>query len=188
MNFVAVFSLEAYDTVSEFMGTNPVVQIMVPVLAAGFMVHIVFAFLLSWKNRKARGDKKYETKSATKVSWASQNMLVLGLVVSGLLAVHLSHFWSKMQLQEWLGNEPVKASVLIVDIFSNPGNVIMYVIWILALSFHLIHGFWSAFQSIGLNNSKWNIRIKIICHSYVMLIAAGFLTTVIYFYIRSLIN
>jgi succinate dehydrogenase / fumarate reductase cytochrome b subunit len=57
INFVAVFSLEAYDTASEFMGTNPVVQVMEPVLAAGFTVHIVLAFLLSWENRKARAAK-----------------------------------------------------------------------------------------------------------------------------------
>jgi succinate dehydrogenase / fumarate reductase cytochrome b subunit len=74
-------------------------------------------------------------KSTAKVSWASQNMPVLGLVVVGFLAIHLSHFWAKMQLQEWLGSEPIKGSALIVDIFSNLGNVIMHVIGILALIF-----------------------------------------------------
>ncbi|MDR2805221.1 MAG: hypothetical protein LBB85_06185 [Dysgonamonadaceae bacterium] len=93
-----------------------------------------------------------------------------------------------MQLREWTGQEAVKGSELVVEIFSNPVNVIMYVVWILALSLHLIHGFWSAFQSMGLNNSKWTKRIKIISHSYVTLIAASFLTTVIYFYINFLIK
>jgi succinate dehydrogenase / fumarate reductase cytochrome b subunit len=116
------------------MGTNPAVQIMVPALAAGFMIHIVFAFILSWQNWKARGSERYERKSTAKVNWASRNMLVLGLIVLGLLFVHLSQFWDRMQLQEWLGNEPVKSSVLIVEIFSNPLNVIMYIVWILALS------------------------------------------------------
>ncbi|MDR1198420.1 MAG: succinate dehydrogenase cytochrome b subunit [Prevotellaceae bacterium] len=182
INLVAVFSLEAYDAACEFMGTNPVVQVMVPVLAMGFAVHIAFAFILSWQNRKARMEK-YAINSKTNVSWASQNMLILGLVVLGFLAVHLSQFWAKMQLQEWTGQEAIKGSELVVEILSNPVNVIMYVVWILALAFHLIHGFWSAFQSMGLNNSKWTKRIKIISHSYVALIAASFLTTVIYFYI-----
>ena len=188
INLIAVFSLEAYDAACEFMSTNPVVQVMVPMLAAGFAVHIAFAFVLSWQNRKARGTKKYESGSKTKVSWASQNMLVLGLIVLGFLAVHLSQFWAKMQLREWTGQEVVKGSELVIEIFSNPINVIMYVVWILALSLHLIHGFWSAFQSMGLNNSKWTKRIKIITHSYVTLITATFLTTVIYFYINSLIK
>jgi succinate dehydrogenase / fumarate reductase cytochrome b subunit len=88
----------------------------------------------------------------------------------------------------WIGQEAVKGSELVVEIFSNPINAMMYTVWILALAFHLIHGFWSAFQSMGLNNSKWTKRIKIISHSYVTLIAASFLTTVIYFYIKSLIQ
>jgi succinate dehydrogenase / fumarate reductase cytochrome b subunit len=186
LNLVAVFSLEAYDAACEFMGTNPVVQVMVPVLAAGFAVHIAMAFVLTWQNRKARGTEKYASGSKAKVSWASQNMLVLGLVVLGFLVVHLSQFWAKMQLREWTGQEAVKGSELVVEIFSNPLNAIMYIVWILALAFHLIHGFWSAFQSMGLNNSKWTKRIKITSHLYVTLITASFLTTVIYFYIRSL--
>jgi succinate dehydrogenase / fumarate reductase cytochrome b subunit len=186
LNLVAIFSLEAYDAACEFMGTNPVVQVMVPVLAMGFAVHITFAFILSWQNRKARGTEKYASNSKTNVSWASQNMLILGLVVLGFLAVHLSQFWAKMQLREWTGQEAMKGSELVVEVFSNPVNVILYVVWILALAFHLIHGFWSAFQSMGLNNSKWTKRIKIISHSYVVLIATSFLTTVVYFYIRSL--
>ncbi|MDR1516489.1 MAG: succinate dehydrogenase cytochrome b subunit [Dysgonamonadaceae bacterium] len=186
INLVAVLSLEAYDKACEFMETNPIVQVMVPVLAVGFAVHIAFAFVLTWQNRKARGTEKYGVGNKTKMSWALQNMLVLGLVVLGFLAVHLSQFWAKMQLREWTGLEVVKGSELVVEVLSNPINAIMYIVWILALTLHLTHGFWSSFQSVGLNNSKWTIRLKIISHSYATLIAASFLTTIIYFYIKSL--
>lgn len=186
VNLVAVFSLDAYDAACEFMSTNPLIQIMVPVLAMGFVIHIVYAFILSWQNRQARGPVGYASGNDTKIGWASKNMLVLGLIVIGFLAVHLNHFWAKMQLLEWTGQESVKASVLLLEVFSKPLNVIIYILWILALCLHLVHGFWSAFQSIGLTNTSWNIRIKIICHSYVTLITAGFLTTVIYLYIKSL--
>lgn len=187
MNLVAVFSLSAYDDVCEYMGTNPFVRIMVPVLALGFMVHIVYAFYLSWQNRKAREDQRYAENNKTDITWASKNMLALGVIVLGILFIHLSHFWAKMQLMEWAGEEPVKGSVLIVEVFSNPLNVLIYLVWILALCFHLIHGFWSALQSVGLNNNKWGLSIKIICHSYVTLIIGGFMTTVIYFYLRSIL-
>ncbi len=187
INLVAVFSLGAYDTACGFMGTNPLVQIMVPILALGFVVHIVYAFILSWQNLKAGGGpERYETKSATKISWASKNMLALGMVVLGGLVMHLSHFWTKMQLQEWMGKEAIKGSVLITEVFSKPFNVIVYLLWIFALCFHLIHGFWSAFQSMGLTGTRRNLYIKIICHFYVTFITGGFLTTIIYFYIHSL--
>ena len=188
INLVAVFSLSAYDDVCEFMGTNSVVQIMVPILALGFVVHIVYAFVLSWQNYKARGTEVYESGNASDNKEPSKNMLALGIIVLGILFIHLSHFWAKMQLQEWTGHETMRGSVVIVEIFSKPLNVGLYLIWILALCFHLIHGFWSAFQSLGLIHSKWNLRIKIICHSYVTLITIGFLTTVIYFYFHSILS
>ena len=187
VNLISVFSLPLYDAASHFMGTNPVIKLMVPVLALGFAVHIAFAFVLSWQNRKARGGIHYEIKNATKVSWASKNMLALGMIVLGVLAIHLSHFWANMQLQEWLGHDSIHASTLVVKVFSNPVNVLIYILWILALTFHLTHGFWSAFHSMGLNNSTWSRRLKIISHTYVGLLAIGFLTPVLYFYIQSLL-
>ncbi len=185
INLISVFSLSAYDQACEFMSVNPFIQIMVPVLALGFLVHIIYAFILTLENKKAKGKEDYDIKSTTKVSWPAKNMLVLGIIVLGVLFLHLTHFWSKMQLQEWMGNEPIKGSDIVAQTFSSTINVVIYIIWILALTFHLTHGFWSAFQSLGLNNSKWNIRIKIISHSFVTLILLGFITPVIYFYIQS---
>ncbi len=186
INLIAVFSASAYDQACIFMSTNPLIQIMVPVLALGFIVHIIYAFILTLENKKAKGKEDYDVKSITKVGWPAKNMLALGIIILGVLAIHLSHFWSKMQLQEWMGNEPIKGSMIVAQTFSNPINVVLYIVWILALAFHLTHGFWSAFQSLGLNNTKWNLRIKIVSHSYVTLILIGFMTPVIYFFIHSL--
>ena len=88
----------------EFMAL-PIVTIMVPVLALGFLVHIVYAMILTAGNIKARGGySRYASGSKGKAeSWASKNMLVLGIIVLGLLAFHLNHFWAKMQLQEFMG-------------------------------------------------------------------------------------
>lgn len=66
MNLVAVFSLDGYDAVCHFMGTNPVIQLMVPVLAAGFIVHIIYAGMLTLQNQKARGNDKYASASKHK--------------------------------------------------------------------------------------------------------------------------
>ncbi len=185
INFFAVFSFSAYDKACEFMGTNPFVQVMVPVLGIGFIVHIVFAFVVTWQNKKARGNQAFESKSATDTSWVAKNMLILGLIVLGGLFIHLSQFWSKMQLQEWKGFESVKGSDVLIETFSKLYNVILYIVWILSLGFHLIHGFWSAFQTLGVNNPKLGKRIKIFTHSYVSILLLGFISTVVYVYIQT---
>ncbi len=182
MNLVAVFPLEGYDAVCEFMGTNPIIQLMVPVLAAGFIVHIIYAGMLTLQNQKARGNDKYASSSKTKVNWASKNMFVLGIIVLGVLCFHLTHFWAKMQLLEWQGEESMLGSDLIVTVFKNPVVVAIYLVWIWALWFHLTHGFWSALQTLGTNNKKWYGRLKCIGIIYATILALGFSIVAVYFF------
>jgi len=87
----------------DFMST-PVISIMVPVLALGFLVHIVYGCWLTFQNVRARGGfKRYEVSSkAAADSWSARNMFVLGIVILGIVFFHLFHFWSKMQMPELL--------------------------------------------------------------------------------------
>lgn len=149
----------------DFMST-PVISIMVPVLALGFLVHIAWAVWLTAGNIKARGGvKRYEVASKAKAdSWESKNMLVLGIIVLGFIGFHLTHFWAKMQLPELFGvgtyvDDPY---LLLCATFKSPVIVVLYIIWFAALWFHLNHGFWSAFQTIGWNNQIWLKRLKVI--------------------------
>lgn len=186
LNLTSVFdpSGETFQAVCDFMGL-PIVGIMVPVLAAGFLVHIVYAFILTIGNRKARGKQRYavSNKAATD-SWASRNMLVLGVIVLLGIALHLSHFWSKMQLAEWKGAEASDPNALMAATFGSIPVTIIYLLWFVALWFHLTHGFWSAFQTIGFNNDKWLIRWKWIANIFVTLIMLGFAVTAVVACIR----
>ena len=113
------------------------------------------------QNRKARGTERYAVVDKPKtVEWASQNMLVLGLIVIVGLGLHLVNFWAKMQLPELMHNMGMHADTLtlayaangvyhIQNTFSNPVYVVLYLIWLGALWFHLTHGFWSSMQSLG---------------------------------------
>ena len=159
----------------EFMAL-PIVTIMVPVLALGFFVHIIYALILTAGNIKARGGiKRYEGGSKGKAeSWASKNMLVLGIVVLGLVAFHLNHFWADMQLKEFQGHHAENPYFLLNETFKHGWMVILYVIWFAALGFHLCHGFWSAFQTIGLSNSIWEKRLYFIGKVVVGIIVLGF--------------
>ncbi|MEN6618098.1 MAG: succinate dehydrogenase cytochrome b subunit [Rikenellaceae bacterium] len=176
---------EAFDTIIIIMG-SPVVVVMVPVLAAGFIIHIFYAGFLTLTNLKARGSERYAISHTGKTdSWASKNMFVLGLIVLGFLVFHLTHFWAKMQLQDFTGGEAENVNNLMSITFRNIWVVIGYAVWLGALWFHLTHGFWSAFQTIGLNNSKWLSRWKVIAYIYATFIFLGFLTIAVTAYLRT---
>lgn len=182
INLTSLISREAYEAACRFMDENILIQIMVPVLALGFIVHIAMGIILTIQNRKARG-VGYEVGSKTKASWASRNMLALGLIVLGLLVIHLGHFWAKMQLQHFMGNEGENPYDLVKTVFTNGWYVAMYIIWILALTFHITHGFWSMFQSMGVTNNKWLPRLKTISVIYSHVIMVGYMIIPLYFFL-----
>lgn len=185
-NSAYLLGAEAFDAVIEFMG-SPLVVIMVPVLAAGFIVHIAYAVYLTLYNRKARGSERYAVNNQAQTdSWASKNMFVLGIIILGVLVFHLSHFWAKMQLPEFTGGHAQNGNDLMIQTFGNVWILVCYLVWFVALWFHLTHGFWSAFQTIGANNTKWLSRLKVVSYIYSTFIALGFSVIAIYAYITSL--
>lgn len=182
INLTSLISREAYEAACQFMDENIFIQIMVPVLALGFVIHILMGIVLTIQNRKAR-PIGYTVKSKTQISWASKNMLALGLIVLGLLVLHLSHFWAKMQLQHFLGNEGENPYDLVRTLFSNGWYVAMYIIWIVVLCYHITHGFWSMFQSMGVTNRKWIPRLQKIAIIYSHTIMVGYILIPVYFYL-----
>lgn len=161
INGLSLISDEAFNAGCEFMAL-PIVTVFVPVLAAGFIIHIIYAFVLNLINYRARGTQRYAVTNKAKTDdWASTNMLVLGLIILGVLIFHLTHFWAKMQLPEFLGEHAQIGSVLLMDTFSNLWVLIIYILWFVAVWLHLNHGFWSAFQTLGINNGVWIQRWKV---------------------------
>ena len=188
MNMVALFSEEGYNMICEFLGANWYAVVATLGLAALAVIHIVYAFILTAQNRTARGDNRYEvatTVNAGKVEWASKNMLVLGIIICLGLLLHLYNFWDNMMFAEIVGMEatlsPTDGFGWIKETFSNPVFVVLYVIWLVAIWFHLSHGFWSALQTLGLNGKTWFCRWKIIGLIYVTLLMLCFLVVVLAF-------
>ncbi|MBO4557253.1 MAG: succinate dehydrogenase cytochrome b subunit [Bacteroidales bacterium] len=186
LNFTSVFSAETFQAVCDFMAL-PIVTIMVPILAAGFVFHILYAIILEVGNLKARGGvKRYEVsnKAATD-SWSAKNMIWLGIIVLCGLCIHLSHFWSKMQLADLTGGEVADPNALLSQTFGNIWMLIIYLVWFFALWMHLSHGFWSAFQTIGWSGQKWLKRTKVIGIIYATLLMGGFAVTAIVAYMKA---
>ena len=148
--------------------STPVISIMVPVLALGFLIHILYGCWLTWRNIRSRGGyKRYEVASKAKTdSWSAKNMFVLGIVVLGFIAFHLTHFWAKMQLPELLHiNEAACENDPYLLLNATLGHwfvLVLYIVWFGALWFHLCHGFWSMFQTVGWDNQIWFKRLKVI--------------------------
>ena len=162
VNGLSLISAEAFNAGCEFMAL-PVISVMVPVLAAGFVFHIIYAFVLNYMNYKARGTQRYAVANKAQTDdWASKNMLVLGIIVLGVLGFHLTHFWAKMQLPMFLGQEYTHdGAALLSATFKPLWVVVLYIVWFVALWLHMNHGFWSAFHTLGLNNNIWMCRWKV---------------------------
>ena len=195
MNIAAVFSGEAYNVICGLLGSNWYALLGTLVLAAGVVVHFVYAIILTLQNRKARGNDRYAINARPKgVEWASQNMLVLGIIVILGLALHFMNFWYKMQFAEIIGN-PMLGGLhaadgygYIMQTFSNPLFFVLYIIWLIALWFHLTHGFWSAMQTLGWNNMIWINRWKCISNIYSTIIVLGFMVVAVVFFLKNMMG
>jgi len=186
MNVAALFSGEAYNTICELLGANWYAVAATLGLAALAVIHIVYAFILTAQNRRARGDERYAvTSKPEKVEWASQNMLVLGLIILLGLLLHLFNFWYNMMFAELTGIavplDPADGFGYIQRTFSNPVYVVLYVVWLAAIWFHLSHGFWSAMQTLGWSGKVWFQRWKCIGITYVTILMLCFLVVVLAF-------
>lgn len=186
MNAVAIFWPNAYNVICEFLGANWYALIGTAVLAAGFVLHIIYAFWLTLQNRKARGNDRYEVSKRPKtVEWASQNMLVLGIIVVCFMIVHLIQFWAKMQLPEMMGEHVAPGMYYVYEAFKCPWTLPIYLIGFAALWFHLTHGFWSAFQSLGTNNSIWLPRFKAIGCAWATVVCLLFAVEAVVFTVQA---
>lgn len=187
MNLVAAFSGEAYNAVCEFLGANWYAVAATGVLAVGFIVHIIYAFILTLQNRKARGSNRYAVSEKPKgVEWASQNMLVLGIIVILGMGLHLAQFWFNMMFQELVGSQsqiaaPADGTAFIQYWFSQPVVAIVYIVWLVSLWFHITHGFWSALQTLGWNNLVWLGRVRCLSNAFATIVVAGFVVVVVGF-------
>lgn len=173
-----------YDKVCEFLGTNWYALIATAGLAALVVIHFVYAFILTYQNRKARGAERYAISGKQPIHWASKNMLVLGIIIILGMVLHLKDFWYNMMFAELAGIEGLAAAPTagyswITIVFSCPAFVVLYVIWLAALWYHMTHGVWSAMQTLGWNGKIWDCRWNAISYIWATVIVLGFLLVIL---------
>lgn len=197
MNGVAMFWPAAYNVICEFLGANWYALVGTLVLAAGFVLHIIYATWLTLQNRKARGVERYAVTSRPKqVEWSSKNMLVLGIVVLAFLVIHFIQFWAKMQFAEICEFDvvdsvsgesvPAAAGTWFLEIaFRQWWTLPVYLIGFIALWFHMTHGFWSMMQTVGWDNDTWMQRLKCIGNAWTTIVIGLFVAEAIVFTVQA---
>jgi len=150
-----------FNAGAEFMATNPLIRIVEVVLFIGLILHVVKAFVLIKNNNKSRPVKyaAYDGKANSK--WYSRSMGILGSLLLIFLVIHLSHFWIGTKVLQYNGNIVGHNTFHeLVEVFHNPINVLVYLLGVISLGYHLMHGFQSAFQTLGINHKKYTPFIK----------------------------
>ena len=183
---------KAFNLYAEFMGHNEIIQIISKGNFFFIFLHIVISLLLTLTNRKARPVAYAYNKPSANSIWTSRNMGILGTIILIFLVVHLQNFYAQMKwgvtpMVEYDGKPYKDLYALSVEAFSQLWLVALYVVSMLALAFHLSHGFQSAFQTIGLNHKKYTPFIKTLGLIYSIGVPAGFALIPIITYLQNVV-
>lgn len=180
---------EIFNRAAHFMATFPVIKVFEVILFGGFIIHILFGLFIQIQNWMAR-PKRYKVEGWSHTSVFSKFMIHTGLLILTFLVIHLMDFYFKAKFTDDLdlvtysdGAVFEDLGALVVLKFKSPGYVIAYLIAFMLLAFHLDHGFQSAFQSLGLNHSKYTPFIKGLSTAIAIILFLGFsiIPLIIYF-------
>lgn len=180
--------VEIFEKAVHFMTTNPVIKVFEIVLFGVFIIHIIYGLTLQIQNWAAR-PKKYKKEGWSQTSFFSKFMIHTGVLIFIFIVIHLGNFYFvKLGLSEPVPGDEVLANshdfyTMAINLFSNTGYAIFYIVLFLFLGFHLNHAVQSAFQTLGLNHSKYTPFIKAVGTIYSIIITLGFLSIPLYFII-----
>jgi len=189
LSLIVADSRETFNKAAHFMGTNIIVKVMEIGLFGGFLLHMTYGILLQLQNWFAR-PHRYKKENYSQTSFFSKFMIHSAAIITLFLVIHLSDFYFKAKFFGEIpsviydGKEYHDLGILVIEKFKIGGFVILYIACFLLLAFHLIHGFQSAFQSLGVNHKIYTPLIKTLGVLYTMLVTAGFILIpiVIYFW------
>jgi len=183
INITSVFSENLFNTLSHFMGNNPLVQfILQPVLIFGVIFHFVMGFYLEILNSKSRKKNYSKYSGSSNASWISRNMIFSGGVILIFLVLHFIDFWipeMNYKYVEVLPEDPNRYFEELVHKFESPIRTLIYSLSFVFLALHLLHGFSSSFKTVGVN-SKYYDLIQKATYIFSITIPLGFVFIAIY--------
>ena len=187
INLLSVISPELFNEVSHFMGTNPVVQFLLqPVLMFAVIFHFVMGIFLEFKNRRSRSVRYAYNKPSANSNWVSRNMIFSGLTVLAFLALHFIDFWipeMNYKYIKFMPEDPNRYFEELQHKFTQLPRVISYVVSFVFLSLHLLHGFQSSFQSVGVSGSKSRITLYRFGNVFAILVPLGYVFVALFHFV-----
>jgi|SRR5690606_8590480 succinate dehydrogenase / fumarate reductase cytochrome b subunit len=189
INILSVFSEDAFNDVSHFMGTNFLVQfVFQPILIFGVVFHFVMGFILEIRNNKSRQVSYVKYNGAANATWMSRNMLFSGLVILAFIVLHFIDFWFPEINTKYIKGDMTglhdggfRYFHELQEKFVNPIRVVAYIVAFIFLSLHLLHGFASSFQSMGVSTIRKK-RLQSFGRAYAVIIPLGFIFIALYHY------
>lgn len=174
---------ELYLNAAHFMGSNFIVRTLEIGLFVGIILHIVQSLMLTFQN-KAKRPVNYEVKPGSKSSsWYSRSMGLLGTLILLFLILHMYHFWIPNRYEQHFGAGEIDLYAKMGLVFENIGVVIVYTLGCISLGWHLAHGFWSAFHTLGLSTTKYKKLIRNVGYAYAIIIPGLFIAMPWAFYL-----
>ncbi|MFY7708795.1 MAG: succinate dehydrogenase cytochrome b subunit [Flavobacteriales bacterium] len=184
---------QLFNEWAHFMGTNVIIRTMEIGLFAGLLLHIIDGLMLYFQNKSARPVKYAYEKASSSSKWYSRSMALLGTLILLFLILHMYHFWYRSRVT----GVTIEPEAMFVDgkklenlygemqyIFSKGWVVIVYVLGCISLFWHLLHGFKSAFQSLGFNQAKYKNTIAMVGDAFSIVIPAIFAAMPIAFFFK----
>jgi succinate dehydrogenase / fumarate reductase cytochrome b subunit len=170
-----------FNRAAHFMGNSLVIRIMEIGLFAGLLLHIFQGYAIEAKNRSRRGQGYKVSLGERGSKWYSRSMAILGTLVFLFLIMHISQFWVPSRVTHDLEpatygyTETHNLFLRMYEVFQNPVIVILYVLGVLALAYHLFHGFHSAFRSLGVYNKKYLTLLKSLGYGFTIIVCVLFI-------------
>ncbi|MBC7640860.1 MAG: succinate dehydrogenase cytochrome b subunit [Flavobacterium sp.] len=185
INSTSVFSPDTFNSISHFMGNNPLVQFVIqPILILGVVFHFVMGIVLEIKNNSARPISYAKNNGAANSSWASRNMIITGLVVLAFIVLHFYDFWVPEMVYKYVEVNPLDENRYFAELthkFVSPVRTAIYCVSFVLLSLHLWHGFNSSFQSVGFNN-KYSKSLHTLGYAFAIVVPFGFIFIALFHY------
>jgi len=172
-----------FNAYSHFLSGNIVIKIVSFVLYASIILHAIDGLIITLNNKKSGGN--YQSGNRGRASkWYSRNMGVLGTLILIFLVIHFQNFWYVYKF----GTPPLDENgnkdlyILVVHVFKEWWYVVIYVISMMALCYHLIHGIHSAIRTLGLFHPKFIQWFKTVGIAYSVIISTGFALMPVYIF------
>lgn len=173
---------QTFTHAAHFMGTNILMRILEIGLVLGFLVHIIDGFTLWYQNRTARPQGYAKLDASKNSPWYSRSMGILGSLLLMFLIIHTGDFWIPNRLNQINTGQELDLFAMMKEEFSHIIVVIIYIASCFALFWHLLHGFKSAFQSLGFNHHRYNRWIELTGIAFSIIIPTLFALMPIAFY------